>query len=290
MNKLFNLSLLLMVLFANLSLNAQRTAKVNGKYTYILTENDNVTIKDAKIKSIEMAQAEAIRSEFGTMVLSDFINSERAQNNDLSSYYIMDTSTSVKGEWLGDEKEPEVNIEVVDGKLFFTAEVWGTAREIIRANTELIWEVQRDDDGKKVGTDNFNTGERFFVKFRSPTDGYVAIYLITADNETACLLPYKKDGSGRCFIKGGKDYTFFDRTTDPNASYYKLSTNELLEHNQLVVVYSPNSFTKCTDTSGDPKRPNYLSQKDFAKWLLKNQRADKDMVVNRKWITIQGTE
>lgn len=270
---------------------AQRTAKVTGKYQYIVTDNDNITLKQAKINAIDHAKAEALKEEFGTMVASDYMSSERqGSNDDVSSFYVMDTSSSVKGEWLGDDKEPVVTIET-DGKdIIFTAEVWGSAREIVRANTDLKWEVTKDINGKKVGAEQFNTGERFFMNFKSPIDGYVAVYLITGDDDTACLLPYRKDTSGRVQVKGGREYTFFDKTVDPNATYYKLSTNQPQEMNQLVVVFSPNPFSKDVNVSSDSRKPNYLSQKDFAKWLLKNQRADKDMVVNRKWVTIKGLD
>lgn len=281
------LSLLLTAIFP---MSGQRTAKVTGKYTYILTENDDVTLKDAKIKAVEMAKAEAIKNEFGTLVVSDYISTERQEKDDLSSYYIMDTSLSAKGEWLGDEKAPEVSVEYIDGELLFTAEVWGTAREINRATTDIRFEILKDVAGEKTETDCFDAGERFFVKFKSPADGYVAVYLITGDNETACLLPYRKDNSGRVAVKGGKEYIFFDKALDPQASYYKLNTGQSLEHNQLVVIYSPKPFTRCIEQNEDLRRPGTLSQKDFAKWLLKNQRADNDMVVNRKWITIKGKE
>lgn len=288
--KNINRLILAFLLLFCLGANAQRTAKVTGKYTYILTENDNVTIKEAKIKAIEMAKAEAIKSEFGVLVVSDFINSDRVVDDELSSYYIMDTSASVKGEWLGDEKDPEVTIECVNGDISFTAEVWGSAREIVRAQTDVKWQVMKDKDGHKIETDQFDTGERVFVNFKSPADGYIAIYLITADDDTACLLPYRKDTTGRFKVKGRTEYQLFDKAQDPTAQYYKLSTNQLQEYNQLVLIYSPNPFTKCTDVSNDPRHPNTLSQKDFAKWLLKNQRADNDMVVNRKWLSIIGTE
>ncbi len=62
------------------------------------------------------------------------------------------------------------------------------------------------------------------------------------------------------------------------------------ESNQLVVLYSPNPFTKCTDTSKDPLHPNVLKSKDFAKWLLKAQRADNELVVNRRWVKITSAE
>lgn len=278
------------MLFLSLFATAQRTAKVTGKYQFIVTDNDNITLKEAKLKCIDLAKTEALKNEFGTMVASDFINSERGTQDDSSSFYVMDTSTSVKGEWLGDDKDPVITVESANGDLIFTAEVWGTAREIVRANTELLWEVKKDINGKRVGSDQFDNKERFFLDFKSPIDGYVAVYLITGDDEAARLLPYRKDHSGSVPVKGGKKYVFFDKAEDHVADYYNLSTDKLQEMDQFVVIFSPKPFTKYIDTGTNSRRPNQLSQKDLAKWLLKNQRADKDMVVNRKWVTINGSE
>lgn len=215
------MSALALTVASALQAQAQREATVSGKYDYYLGENDNVTIKDAKLKAIEMAKSEAIKNEFGMFVASDFINTEVGANDEFSSYYIMDTSTSVKGEWLGDEEEPKVQISVgQNGDLCFSAQVKGRAREIKRAQTDLKWSVQRDNAGKKADTDRFDSGERFFVNFKSPADGYVAIYLITGDDETACLLPYPNDTRGRVQIKGGRNTPSSTRrsTRKPNTT------------------------------------------------------------------------
>ncbi|MCM1489485.1 MAG: DUF4384 domain-containing protein [Muribaculum sp.] len=270
---------------------AQRTATVSAKYDYVLGENDNVTIRQAKLKALDMARSEAIKNEFGMLVASDFINTEVGANDEFSSYYMAETSTSVKGEWLGDESEPKVEMMLdPNGDLHFIAEVKGKAREIVRAKTDLKWSVQRVAGGRKTDADEFDNKERFYINFKSPADGYLAVYLITGDDDTSCLLPYRSDTSGRFEVKGGEEYALFDKSLNPKADYYRFSTQLPRESNQLVVLYSPHPFTKCTDTSKDPKRPNVLSQKDFAKWLLKMQRADNELVVNKKWVTINGTE
>lgn len=281
---------LLQIMLASMSASAQRIESVHGKSTFSLNENDNMTIKEAKIKCIELAKIEAIKNKFGELILSDFIISDKEVNDEISSIYIMDASSSVKGEWLADEKDPVLEIEYDGENLNFTAEVWGKAREINRAKTDVKWQVLKDVEGKKIDSDQFDSGDRFFIKFKSPADGYVAIYLILSDDETACLLPYRKDNTGRYKIKGRKEYVFFDKTIDPDAQYYKLTTDQLQEMNQLVMIYSPNPFSKCNDKGGDPRHPNTVDKKDFAKWLLKTQRADTEMMVNRTWVTIQKNE
>lgn len=284
------LSFILMLSSLPSVLFAQKVASVTGKYTYVVSENDNVTLKEAKIKCVEQARAEAIKSEFGTLVTSDVMTSERVVNEASSSFFLLDTATSAKGEWLADEKDPVITVEYDGQNILFTAQVWGKAREIVRANTELRWNTFKRIEGADIDTEEFDSGERIFVKFKTPSDGYVAIYLITGDEQTACLLPYPKDPLGRVAVKKGREYVFFDKSRDVNASYYKLSTDMLQEYNQLVVVYSPNSFSKCVEESTGSKKINTLNQKDFAKWLLKQQRSDKDMVVQRKWLSIKGKE
>lgn len=270
---------------------AQRTATVNGKYTYTIGDNDNITLREAKHKCVELAKAEAIKAEFGELITSDVIDSNAETNGEsVSSYFWENTVAMAKGEWLEDTKTPEINVDYEDGKLTFKAEVWGKVREILPPSTELNWDVMKDGkDGKEAST-QFANGERFYVKLHSPADGYVAVYLILGDNETCCLLPYKKDPTGRYPIKSGKEYEFFNKETDPLAVNYKLNTKLPLEYNQIVIIYSPNPFTKCIDNVGDARHPNSLSTREFQKWLLHCQRKDRDMVVKKRWIEIRNSK
>ena len=279
------LSLCIMIPFVAV---AQRTVTVNGTYTYIVGDNDDISLREAKVKCIELAKAEAIKAEFGEMITSDVIDTNLETNGEAtSSFFWENTVAMAKGDWLGDTKSPELDIEYKDGKLVFKAEVWGKVREIVQAKTDLKWNIMKEILGQISETTSFVSGERIFVRFRSPSDGYVAVYLIVGDDETSCLLPYRKDPSGMFKVRNGKEYIFFDKDEDPRASFYKLSTLHEKEANQLVVIYSPNPFAKCTDITGDARHPNSLSTHDFQKWLLKCQRADRDMVVAKKWVTIR---
>lgn len=279
---------LLFSVLLSIATMAQRTVTVHGTYTYIVGDNDDITLRDAKNKCIELAKAEAIKAEFGEMITSDVIDTNLETNGEASSSFFWENTVAMaKGDWLGNTKSPQLDVAYENGKLVFKAEVWGKAREIIQAKTDLKWDVLKDVPGERVVTTSFNSGERIFVRFRSPSDGYVAVYLIVGDDETSCLLPYRKDPTGMFKIKRDKEYVFFDKEEDPKASFYKLSTQHETEANQLVVIYSPNPFAKCTDITGDARHPNSLSTHDFQKWLLKCQRADRDMVVGKKWVKIR---
>jgi len=271
-----------------LSVHAQKTVEVHGEYTYEVGENDNITFREAKRKCLELARAEAIKAEFGELITSDVIDSNVETNGEAtSSFFWENTVAMAKGDWLGDTKPAELNIEYVDNKLIFRAEVWGTAREIKQAKADLKWKILKMDNGEMEETNRFFDHERVYLSFRAPADGYVAVYLITGDDETSCLLPYSKDPSGRFQIKRGKEYVLFDRDVDPTAFNYRLSTKHPMEDNQFVVIFSPNPFTKCNDITGDAKHPNSLSTFDFQKWLLRAQRADSDMIVDKRWVKIR---
>ena len=119
------------------SVQAQKTATVSGKYTYVITENDDVTLNEAKRKCIELAKAAAIREEFGEMITSDVIDTNTETNGqETSSYFWENTVAMARGEWLGDIEPAEIEVEYKDGHLSFTAKVHGKAREIVQAKTE----------------------------------------------------------------------------------------------------------------------------------------------------------
>ena len=59
---------------------AQRTVTVNGTYTYIVGDNDDISLREAKVKCIELAKAEAIKAEFGEMITSDVIDTNLETN------------------------------------------------------------------------------------------------------------------------------------------------------------------------------------------------------------------
>ena len=267
---------------------AQKTVTVSGSYTFIVTDEMDVTLNEAKRRSIELAKADAIKKQFGEIVTSDVIETNTETNGKTTdSKYWENTVAMARGEWLIDTKPPHLDIVYVGEKLLITAEVHGQVREIVQAKADLKWEIQKDVANGRKTTMQFTSGERIYVNFRSPADGFVAVYLMVGDDETVCLLPYPKDTDGRYPIKGNRDYVFFDKDVDPAAYHYKLSTKRQQEANQIVIIYSPNSFMKCNDITGDAKHPNSLSTHDFQKWLLKCQRVDKDMVVDKKWINIK---
>lgn len=269
--------------------HAQNTEKVNGSYTLEVSDNDNMTLREAKDRCIELAKAQALREKFGSLVASDIIESNVETNDgNAKSQFWENTVDVAQGEWLEDTKSPLITASYADGKLIFKAEVWGEARKIERTKTDIKWSVMHKVNGKLKETETFDSGENLYVGFKSPSSGYVAIYLVEDYETTWCLLPYRKDETGRFEVAAGRSYTFFDKSTDENARVVPLTTKRSVEANTLYVIYSPKPFTKCTDEKGGSRLPNKVSTVDFKKWLLKNQRADRDMMVEKKLAVIRN--
>lgn len=285
------LSLLLMqatMLLYVLPAYAQKIEKVHGVYTFEVSDEDNVTLREAKRRCIEMAKGQALREKFGSLVASDIIESNVETNDgEANSQFWENTVDMAQGEWLGETKPPLISASYTDGKLLFKAEVWGEARKIERAKTDIQWSIVHDVNGQLVETKAFTSGERLYVNFKSPASGFVAIYLIENYENTYCLLPYKNDKTGQFAVTAGRNYTFFDKRTDEHAKQYPLKTDREVEANTLVLIYSPNPFTKCIDERGDMRHPDMVSTLDFQKWLLKNQKADKGMMVVKKQVVIR---
>lgn len=291
MKQLLSALLLLAASCLPATLWADKGVSVHGTYTLTIGDNDDITLRDAKRKCIEMAKADAIKKEFGELVSSDVMDQNVEVNGEsVSSYYWENTVAQARGTWLADRQPAQLNIVYSAGKLIVSAEVWGEAREIKQAQTELEWDIMKPNGDKRVKATQFGNRERIYVTFRAPADGYVAVYLLEGHDETSCLLPYPKDNDGKFPIKGGKSYTFFDKTTDQEAVHYVLKTAQAVEDNELIIIYSPNPFVKCNDKSNDPKRPGQLNTRDFQKWLLKCQRADEEMVVNKRWVKIVNAD
>ena len=265
---------------------------VSAEYTYSVRDNENITFGEAKRKCIELAQAEAIRNKYGEIITSDFIDSRVNKDGESSdSYYWENTVARAKGVWLGNsEGFPKFDVAYSDGFIVFTAKVQGLAREIIQSTIDLKWSIMKDGINDRVTAETFDSGERFYVNFRSPADGYVAVYMLEEGDVTSCLLPYSKDTDGRFPVKAGRDYVFFDKNTDSSAPRYVLKTKREQESHQLIIIYSPNSFVKCNDVITEKNRPRSLNTSEFQKWLLGCQRMDNDMVVNKKWIKIENKQ
>ncbi|MCI7051272.1 MAG: DUF4384 domain-containing protein [Bacteroidales bacterium] len=286
------LSCMALFICCSLNLQAQKEAKVHGTAKMVVSEHDNISLPEAKQKCILRARYNAIKEAFGEIISSTTNMAEGELNGEEINNFVEETTMNAKAEWVEDSKEPVFDIKYSEDCLVITAEVWGVAREIVQAKVDFTWHVLCDGTENYFESDKFQDKQRVFVSFRSPVKGYVAIYLLDSTNKEAnCLLPYKTNPDGFHEVKAGRDYVFFDRDTDPQAIPYRLTTNKPMEMNQVVLIFSPNKFTKCNENRGDRLHPNSLSIDNFEKWVRGMTHRDAEMVVDRsKYLTIMGKD
>lgn len=271
------------------SLSAQQVRKVRGEYTYHAPEN--ITLEEAKHTALERAKIQTIADEFGTVIAQ--MNTTFVQNDNGQSVIDFHSlgASEVKGEWIETIGEPIYTIRYERDMLVVKVCIDGYIRETSVAKIDFTAKLLCNGVEDKYESSDFKDGDDLYLSFSSPTDGYVAVYLIDANKGVYCLLPYQNDSDGKVFVEHGKHYVFFSPNNVPNevgtiVDEYYLTCNNKEEVNYLYVIFSPNEFTKASDTDAGERLPRTLSFDYFQKWLSRCRKQDIDMTVETKQITI----
>ena len=262
----------------SLSLCAQNVRRVSGEFTYYAEGNE--TPNQAKIKALEGAKLKALATEFGTLMSQDTYSEETANNGEESNYFSQMTSSEVKGEWIEDLSEPEYSIDFVQDMLVVKCKVSGKAREISNESIDFEATVLKNGTEKRYKDVSFKQDDNLFLHFRSPSDGYVAVYYVDETPTAFCLLPYMSNNTGQQKVKRGEEYVFFssDRSkTEGVVDELRITCDKDIENDRVYVIFSPNPFTKANDEQVSDYLPRQLSYEDFSKWLSKNRRRDPKM-------------
>lgn len=275
---------------------AQRECNVSGEYTY--NGPLNITPEEAKTIAIEKAKIQALADAFGTLIDMHSTNVIQNSNGKTNTDFFSLGESFVKGEWLGDIREPETETQIIGDFIVVKAKVWGRAREIVSAPIEINAKLLKQIDGKH-DEGQFHEGDNVYLSFKSPTKGYLAVYQMFGNGKTYCLLPYAGDEDGQFIVKANKSYILFSEDHAEKGEkceeYVMTCEKEMTEQNMVYVVFSPNKFTKANDDESNKivsvngkkeSLPRFLSDDEFQKWLLRCRRADKDMQVIIKPIVI----
>lgn len=249
-----------------------------------------MTLQQAFQQAITNAQNRAIKDEFGTTVTSQTQMEIRKVGNANTSNLWNFVEMCAQGEWLADTRAPRINdVSYKDATLFITAEVWGEAREMAHAPIDIDWSLLRVDPESTKEELHYINGDRMFISFKAPIDGYLVAYLIGNDGKAFRLLPYKNQDSGAVMVKGGKRYVFYDRARDTNARYLNLTTHDEIEANQVVVVFSSQPFSHGMENEATSKLTlSSIDYMTFQKWLSKNRLKDSSMTCQSKTLYIHS--
>ena len=279
--------LLFFSLLSFTSLFAQKVVTVEGTYLYIVPET--VSLKEAKEKALYNAQVQAMADEFGTVISRRSLYMSDGQQD---NFYLEGDGT-VKGEWIQTIGTPVYECGFHNDELYVRCTVKGKARELNVAKVELEIDILRNGFAPEMSSTDFKSGDNIYLRFKSPVEGYVAVYLHDkANDEVMSLLPYKRDRIPALKINADEDYVFFSKEHNSyglNVKEYELLCNSGLEDNTLYVVFSTNEFSKPSLLSEEGKKE--LDHLDFGKfnaWIAKSQTYDSNMQVEKYGISISN--
>ena len=274
---------------------------------------------DVEKEALEKASITALERAFGTVVIrgnSTYMkNLNTGKETQTSVVFNSIANTYVKGEVVEvlDQNFEEVQgVATIDGKKKAIRELKCTAKFSVRELSDDVpdfeaFPLQCPDPGCR--TTSFKDKSSLFLYFKSPYDGYLAVYLDNG-NTAQCLLPYARmSGSfdNGVPLQGGKEYIFFSR--QPAYSYfdntvfvdeYEMSTEDSQEQDRLFVIFSRSAIASPglqtgldekllspDEKSRQYKVPKSLYSEDFQKWLIKNRTHKSDLRVMTIDITIQ---
>ena len=198
--------LLFFSLLSFTSLFAQKVVTVEGTYLYIVPET--VSLKEAKEKALYNAQVQAMADEFGTVISRRSLYMSDGQQD---NFYLEGDGT-VKGEWIQTIGTPVYECGFHNDELYVRCTVKGKARELNVAKVELEIDILRNGFAPEMSSTDFKSGDNIYLRFKSPVEGYVAVYLHDkANDEVMSLLPYKRDRISALKINADEDYVFFSK-------------------------------------------------------------------------------
>lgn len=285
------LSLILFLL--TVACYAQRTEKVYAEYTYIVPEN--VTLEDSYRIALDRAKTQAIADVFGTVVSQNNTTFITNTNSESKIDFTSIGSSETKGEWIETIGEPKFEKGFGDdGQMWVKCAVEGVIREIVGTKVDLIVKVLRNGVEERFEDTDFLSGDEMYLYFKSPMNGFVAIYLVEETKKSvSCLLPYYSSHDAVQSIEHDKEYIFFsEKTAHPDersiVDEYVMTCDSDIERNDIYIVFSPNVFAKANSTETNRNLPRQLKWNEFYEWLANNRKKDKDFQVINKQIFIHN--
>lgn len=261
---------------------SQRTAKVSATYTYYAPET--MSVEEAKRVALDRAKIQAIADEFGSIVSQSTSTVITNKNGESDTQFFALGGSDVKGEWIEIIGNPEYQLKFENHFLVVTCSIKGKAREITSSKIEFTAKTLRNGTELRFEDVNFRNGDDLYLYFRSPTNGYLATYLLDELTQTIyCVLPYKAQSISAYPIEANKEYVMFsrkeaDKSLRPVVDEYVLSCENDKEFNTLYILFSSSQIGKRNgfdDSIAD--KPDNISFKDFKSWLSRKLSKDSNI-------------
>lgn len=240
----------------------------------------------AEEEAIRRAKIDALNKAFGNSIVAS--NTSIITENDERFY--SNGFDLVKGEWIETIGKPEIKTGLDGEEVFLSVKIKGKAREKKAADIDISVKLLRNGITTNCEASEFKNGDKMYLYFVSPADGFVSVYQHDPVTDNAyCLLPYKKNGAGSVKVEHDKEYVFFSKSQSNNPKIvdeYRLGCSSDGEVNTIYIMFSPNAFSKSSTTGHDKYTPRCISFADFEYWKAKCQAQDAMMQVIQKNIII----
>lgn len=289
MKKLLTIFLVIFSFLLNIS--AGDIVRVSAEYEYA-SSNPDETPAQAEANAFERAKLKALEDRFGldvSQITNTLIVNSSGSTN--SSNTFSSGQTAVRGEWIETTEQKVLDKQFTNGFWIIRVRVEGKARNYSTEKADIRYAFVRDTRDMEPPV-SFRDGNDLFLRFATPVAGHLCVYLVDEQQNAFCLLPYAANQSGSQTVEANRDYIFFSTLQDPHAQEYTVNCERSAEQNMLLVIFSPNDFTKAADREGgrnfrDEQLPRQLSYASLMKWLARNQTKDDAMLVRSTIISIR---
>ena len=280
---------ILILSFSLVCLSAPKTKKVQAEYIYNV--DSNISPEEAKQIALQRAQAQAIADEFGSLVTQQSQVVIETSDESSTTDFLSIGGSELKGEWIETIGTPQYEFITNGNDIALRVRVNGVIRELEGSKVPFDVKILRNGISNANESDFFKNNDDLFMAFSSPSAGYIAVYLIDAEKQAYCLLPYQNQETGFFQVKANHRYIFFHQEyaegIDKNDVDEIITETSLAkERNRILTVFSPNKFFKATDNQTNSDLPRNLSYADFQKWLSNLKKHDAEVSIVEKSIVI----
>lgn len=266
-----------------------KTKKVSVDYIYYIPEN--VSGEEAREIAVQRAKAQSIADEFGTYVSQSSISHIEISNEDINNDFLSIGGSELKGEWIETTSTPNFEYITDGGMLAIKVHIEGIIRNIENAKIPYDVKVLRNGIHDINESNIFMDGDDLYMTFKTPTSGFLTIYLIDSEKMAYCLLPYSHMEEGVFKVKPNHRYVFFHPDYSEGigkdiVDEIVLESNSQKERNRILAIFSPNKFYKANDNLTDNSLPRNLTYMEFQKWLSNVKKKDPELSVTETLILI----
>lgn len=283
MNKTNILLAVVALLFPYITSAAKEKAKeieVKGEWVYVATRGESLL--EAEAKALEGAKCDALAKAFGTRVTQDVMQMEEVIGSKESMTFMSNTESTVRGVWLSTKGKPDIEKSFEDGSIVVRCKVEGYGRELSNKAPDIDVRVL-NEPSKHAVCSRFKDQDDVYVYVQSPEeDVYAMVCFLDENGKVMRFFPYMGTEMKDARFKKGYEYILFDPDR-PSGDFGQVDPFHILAkepaYNRIFVIYSPHKFKRGAWRHVDDDTADWMTEKEFNKWLLEMRGNDDEMDV-----------